>query len=146
MAFVHADFLLASPNIIYTSLVDTVSRQITFTWSPVYPECPAIHYNILASNCGHCPTTTNHTNITCSDAPTKAMCTFAVQAINCDFNIGNHSKPITVLLKETSSVITNNTHCDTSVALACVFATSFMMSIISRSFCTIWDMLVASVS
>ena len=116
MAFVHADFLLASPkfNIIYTSLVDAVSKQITFTWSPVYPECPAIHYNILASNCGHCPTTTNHTNVTCSDALTRAMCTFAVQALNCGF--GNLSKPITVLLKETSSVITSNTHCDISVA------------------------------
>ena len=51
--------------------IDLNSRYVSFAWSPVAPDCPAIHYNILASsNCGSCPTTTNHTNATCTDVPT----------------------------------------------------------------------------
>ena len=58
---------------------------LTFDWSvPVAPDCPAIHYNILASNCGSCPTTTNHTTINCTDVPTNhGICTFAVWRVIC---------------------------------------------------------------
>ena len=146
----HADSLLPPPNTIYASLVE--SRQIIFTWSPVTPECTTIQYNILASNCGRCPTATNHTTVTCTDVPTTdeidnaTACTFAVQAINCEIIMGKLSDPITVLLKETSLMTTSNsvlsTHNPsdntnqnhgyvTSLSLACIFAVGLMMSIVA---------------
>ena len=147
----HADSLLPSPNMIYASLVDTVSRQITFTWSSVTPECTTIQYNILTSNCGSCPTTTNHTTVTCTDVPTAAdnatTCTFAIQAMNCEIIMGKFSKPITVLLRGNSLMMTsnnvlsthnpgdNNNNQDhgyaTALSLACIFAVGLMMSIVA---------------
>ena len=62
-------------------------NDISFSWSPVTAaaNCPAIYYNILASNCGSCPTTTNHTNVTCTGVPTDSVvCKFAVQPIICN--------------------------------------------------------------
>ena len=73
------------------------SKELTFSWSPVAPDCPAIHYNILASNCGSCPTTTNHTNVTCTEVPTNGSnCTFAVQTVVCGNLAGNASEPINI--------------------------------------------------
>ena len=41
-------------------------------------------YDILASNCGSCPNTTNYTNVTCTDIPTNdTTCTFAIQTVVC---------------------------------------------------------------
>jgi hypothetical protein len=85
---------------------DLGSRRLTFSWSPVTPDCPAIHYNILASNCGSCPTTTNHTNVTCTDVPTDgSVCTFAVRSIVCGSITGNFSESIEVVLKGISACI-----------------------------------------
>ena len=133
----YADSLPSPPSTIYTSIVDTVSRRITFTWSPVTPGCQlqSIVYYILASNCGSCPTTTNQINATCTDVPTgpsansTTACTFALQAIICDFVIGRRSSPITVLLEGSPSVTTTQAHYKTSIALACIFAAGLMMSI-----------------
>ena len=55
--------LLTSPNNLHISNANFILKEFTFSWSPVAPNCPAIYYNILASNCGSCHTTTNHTNV-----------------------------------------------------------------------------------
>jgi hypothetical protein len=58
---------------------------VIFNWDAYYlPDCPAVHYNILTSNCGSCPTTTNHTNATCTDVPIDgSVCIFAIQTVIC---------------------------------------------------------------
>ena len=87
---------LLPPDKIGISNADSSLRQLTFSWSPVAPDCPAIHYNILASNCGSCPTTTKHTNATCTDVPTDDNeCNFAIQTVVCgnitvNFSINTH--------------------------------------------------------
>ena len=87
------------------SNADSVTRQVTFDWSSVAPDCPAIHYNILASNCGSCPTTTNHTNVTCTDVPTDGSeCTFAEQTVVCGNITGNFSNPISINLYPTDII------------------------------------------
>ena len=87
------------PNTLHTSAVNLDSSELTFSWSPVAPDCPAIHYNILASKCGSCPTTTNHTNVTCIDVPINgSTCTITVQTISCGNIAGNVSDPISITL------------------------------------------------
>ena len=86
------------------------SRELTFSWSPVAPDCPAIHYNILASNCGSCPTTTNHTTVTCTDVPANdSVCTFAVQTVVCGNITGDTSGPISIILYTTEPTISTST-------------------------------------
>ena len=83
-----------SPEKISVSAVNLGLKEITFTWSPVTPNCPAIifYYDILASNCGSCPTTTNHTNVTCIDVPTDgSTCVFAIRTVVCGNITGNVS-------------------------------------------------------
>ena len=85
---------------------DYFSRKLTFSWSPVAPACHAIHYNILASNCGSCPTTTNHTNVTCTEVPTNdSTCTFAVQTVICGNIAGNVSDSINITLYTIESTV-----------------------------------------
>ena len=87
---------LPPPSRLYISAVDFGSRELTFTWSPVAQGCP-LHYNILSSNCGSCPTTTNTTIVTCTDVPTDgSVCTFALQTVVCSNIIGNSSDPVNV--------------------------------------------------
>ena len=105
LCIIHADPFL-SPSEICVNLTDLGSRQLTFSWSPVAPDCPAIHYNILASNCGSCPTTTNYTNVTCTGVPIeqKISCTFALQTVVCGDLAGILSNPISVSLSGSTSV------------------------------------------
>ena len=80
------------------------STMIAFIWNTNLPDCPAIHYNILASNCGSCPTTTSHTTVTCTDVPAdSSMCTFAVQTVICGNITGESSQ---VLLKNIPGQLT----------------------------------------
>ena len=85
--FTVGNFKFSPPYIYPISEADIMSGQLSdksilnFTGRPVASDCPAIHYNINASNCGSCPTTTNHTTVTCTDVPTNGMCTFAVQTV-----------------------------------------------------------------
>ena len=82
------------------------TNEVIFSWSPVGPDCPAIHYNILASNCGSCPTTTNHTNVTCTDVPINdSMCTFAVQTVVCGNITSIASDPISINLYTTEPTV-----------------------------------------
>ena len=85
----------APPEILYMSNADFVSRKLIFSWST---DCGAeLHYNILASNCGSCPTTTNHTNVTCTSAETNgSLCTFAVQTVACGNITGQLSNTIKI--------------------------------------------------
>ena len=82
------------------SSANFVSRELAFRWSPVASDCPAIRYNILASNCGSCPTTTNYTTVTCTDIPTNnSVCIFAIQTVVCGNVTGNANNPIRVGVK-----------------------------------------------
>ena len=88
---------LSPPNKLFISSANFILRHLTFSWSSVAPDCPVIHYNILASNCGSCPTTTNHTSVTCTDVPTEnSVCIFAIQTVLCGTLIGNESDPVIV--------------------------------------------------
>ena len=79
----------------------TTGSIFTFSWSSVVLDCPAMRFNILASNCGSCPTTTNHTTVTCTDVPTNhSTCTFAVQTVIC----GNISGKFSVIKQERISI------------------------------------------
>ena len=87
------------PSNLHISTTNFVSRQLTFSWSPVDPDCPAIHYNILALNCGSCPTTTNHTNVTCTDIPTDgSKCAFAIRTVVCENITGKFSEAMNAIL------------------------------------------------
>ena len=89
-----------SPDRLYISYADFGLKELTFKWSPVAPDCPAIHYKILSSNCGSCPTTATHTTVTCTDVPTDGdMCTFAVRTVVSGNVIGNLSDSVQGLLK-----------------------------------------------
>ena len=67
--------------------------KINFNWSAFFHNgyhCDhhdVISFDILASNCGSCPTTTNHTNATCTDIPTDgSICTFSVRSNICNYS------------------------------------------------------------
>ena len=107
--------LSASPETLHMSNVDFVSRQLTFSWSRVSTDCVAmIHYNILASNCGSCPNTTNHTSVTCTDVPTNGTtCMFAIQTVFCGYITGNVSDPIII---NTTFHHNNNIMCTDSLS------------------------------
>ena len=91
----------------WISNLNLALRKLTFSWSPVAPDCPAIHYNVLALNCGSCPTTTNHTNATCTNVPINdSICTFAVQTVVCGNNItSNINDPINITLYTIESTV-----------------------------------------
>jgi hypothetical protein len=68
-----------------------------------------------------------------ASANNTTACTFAVQAINCDFVIGRQSNPILVLLDSSNNIL-NNAHSNynklkASIALAFIFAAGFIVSI-----------------
>ena len=85
---------------VHVSAIDFSSRQLGFSWSPVAPDCEAIHYNILASNCGSCPSITNQTNVTCIDVSiNSSTCILAAQTIACGNIIGNISDPVRIIFR-----------------------------------------------
>jgi hypothetical protein len=117
MYFIPNAVPLPPPEGISLTLVNFGPKEITFSWSSIAPDCPAIHYNILASNCGSCPTTTNHTNVTCTDLPTEdSICTLAVETVVCGNITGNLSKPLTLNITET---ITPNERTSSKKGLFC---------------------------
>ena len=98
--------LVPPPTVLFISKADILSRQITFNWNQVITSCSNLksYYNILALNCGSCPTTTNHTNVTCTNVPTDGhnMCIFSIQTVTCESIVGNLSNNtmIQVMLKD----------------------------------------------
>jgi hypothetical protein len=84
--YIYNSRTATSPNI--SEMADLESREITLSRTEVAPECPAIEYNIQASNCGSCPTTTNHTNVTCTEVPTNSgMCMFTIKIVICGYEV-----------------------------------------------------------
>ena len=82
-----------------SEIVNRESREITFNWTEIAPECPAVEYSILASNCGNCPTATNHTTATCTNVPANGgTCIFAIQIVICGYKITGQESMIRVLL------------------------------------------------
>lgn len=83
-------------------LVAATPEQLTFRWNPVAPYCAAIHYNILAHNCGICPSTTPHNTVVCHrmEGFDNMTCSFIVQNVRtCDEINGTTSIPVIVFLK-----------------------------------------------
>ena len=96
------------PEKLTLSLVNLGLKQIAFTWSPVAPNCHTIHYNILASNCGNCPTNTTETTVTCTDVPTdRSMCSFGVQTVIRGNITGNVSEHLEFNVTETFNEMAN---------------------------------------
>ena len=101
---------IAPPNDLRISHIDIGLIQLTFSWSPVAPDCPEVSYNILASNCGSCPTTTNHTTAACTDVPTDGKeCTFAVETVVCGNITGSKNSSISLLVPNTVTVTESST-------------------------------------
>lgn len=120
--FIHTSLL--SPDSLpssrpFISLVSVESRQLKFRWSPVALECPEVHYTINASNCGICPTTTNHINVTCTDVPSDgSICTFALKTVVCGNIYGKMSEPVSVqLLSNNDNTEVNSRQADYIVAI-----------------------------
>ena len=83
-------------------LLDANSTHLTFNWTSVSSNCPAISYQIVADNCGDCPNVTSDTTVTCDWSFTEEnVCTFAVRTVVCDdINIvGNQSQNVSFTLK-----------------------------------------------
>ena len=119
---------LSSPKELHISNLDFSLRELTFSWSPVSPDCPAIHYNILASNYGSCPTTTNHTTVTCTDVQTNiSVCTFAIQTVVCGNITGNFSKKHNTNILELYPTVTTTVY----VAFITSLATALIISIVA---------------
>ena len=66
--------------------------NFNLTWSRVDSDCLSVHYNILASNCDSCPTTTNQANVTCTNTSTdNSTCVFTIKTVACGNTTGNVS-------------------------------------------------------
>ena len=105
-------------------------KQLPFSWSPVATDCHAIHYNILASNCGNCPTTTNHTTVTCTDVPNNDnVCNFAVQTVVCGIITSNFSDPISINTCIFYPTVTNTVYIASISSLAAVLIVSIVVFI-----------------
>ena len=128
-------------------MTDIDAQNVTFQWNPNLSDCPAVHYNILTSNCGSCPTNTTQTKVSCTGVPVvnvddnEAPCIFALQTVLCENIFGYTSDFIYVqLIKKDSNIITDNKWSTTSsgedmngyiaaVTLACLFAIFMTISI-----------------
>ena len=83
---------LPPPNNLHISVANFGSREFTFTWSPVFPDCSSILYIILASDCGNCPNNTTQTTATCTDVPIKdSVCIIEILTVLCASDVGNSS-------------------------------------------------------
>ena len=92
-------------------LTSAAPRQLTFSWDPVAPNCAAIHYNILAQNCGICPSATQHNTVVCHDMEVdqNLTCSFVVQNFRtCDGVAGRMSIPVSIMLKGNNIIIADD--------------------------------------
>ena len=116
------------------SNIDFISKQLTFYWSSISADCPAIHYNILASNCGSCPTITNHTTVTCTDVLTNGnTCTFALQTLACGNVTSNRSVPIRVntgIVNHTQTSCNLSMHNSVYIMSISALATALFISVV----------------
>ena len=91
------------PNDVYIAGGST--NVLTFSWSPVLPNCSFISYRITSENCGECPTLTHNTSVNCiiitnhTNAALDQMCTFSIQSVVCGNSIGNANISVIAKLK-----------------------------------------------
>lgn len=90
------------------SLTRVNATEMVFSWNQTQSYCPSLQYNIISTNCGNCPDTTNFTSVTCFDFPTSdsaTVCTIMVQAVICNTSgtplVGLPSHPTEVNLTGT---------------------------------------------
>ena len=111
-----------------------VSKQIKFRWTPIATECPDIHYVINASNCGNCPTTTNHTTVTCTDVPSDGnICTFALKTQVCSDVFGKMSEPVFVVLGDNTAAKSSQADCTIAIVSAGLLAGILAVSTVTFS-------------
>ena len=104
---------ISPPEKVYITEVNLKLKLVTVNWSPVDSDCPALHYNILPSNCGSCPTTTTNITVTCTDVPTDgSVCTFAVQTVVCGNIFSNSSDQMQLMITAADSVTPKTVSCD----------------------------------
>ena len=84
------------PNNITLSEVD--EERITFTWSPVPHNCPAVHFNINTSNCDQYLDTTNSFSVTKTMASLPLTCTVTIQTVVCGNIFGSPSEPFQFMI------------------------------------------------
>ena len=116
-----AGYFSTSPDKIYINEVGLNPNWLTFQWNSVAPDCSTVHYNINASNCGSCPTTTDHTNATCTDVQTNGgVCTFTVSVVVCKSDITNQDGVINVMLGSYAARPKTGTNgCEYNMAYLC---------------------------
>ena len=102
------DSLPPSNNI---TLSEVSNEQLTFSWSPVTTNCPSVHYNINATNCGSCSdrlsvTTSTSSLITCNISSTPPpTCTLTFQTVVCGSILGTISKLVVHLIQGLQFVV-----------------------------------------
>ena len=132
--------------------VNTGLNQLTFTWTPVISDCHTIEYNINASNCGSCPTTTTYTTVTCTDLPMatdpdgNTWCIFVLSVVSCgNINLSPSGQISVLVVDEYSTTFTSSYVNDTvaensdkgfivAVAIACLLAIllTFILAVLAR--------------
>ena len=62
-------------------MTDCPESSLFFNWSQTISHCSPLWYFITTSNCGNCPATTIHNNISCTDAQiNNNACQFTIQS------------------------------------------------------------------
>ena len=89
------------PNKVHVMDINLKTGELTFNWSSVLDNCPAIHYDITTISCGTCPRRTMSNQVTCHDVVAGHVCTSEVRTVACGTITGNPSNSITVTLKGT---------------------------------------------
>lgn len=88
------------PNEVHISSVyleeDTVSGSITFNWSSVKDNCPALLYDLISINCGSCPDISINNEATCHNISVGNVCTFAVNTLACETIMGDPSSSVSI--------------------------------------------------
>ena len=96
---------LPPPNDVRPALL--LRGNLIFQWSSVAPACSNnLEYRINSVDCGNCILSSN-TSATCYGVPQPmATCSFSVQSVVCGNQIGNFGRPVELMLKGTSIVLT----------------------------------------
>ena len=76
-------------------------HQLTLNWSSVYEDCPALHYNVSATNCGECPSITYSNSATCNITSLilPQVCIVVIRAVVCNHAHEPSSEQLAVALQ-----------------------------------------------
>ena len=79
------------------TLTENSPGRLSFSWSFSSHKCMSQSYDVLSSHCGHCPTTTTHTSLTCTNVPKDGgKCAFAVRSVFCGNITGEWSEILNI--------------------------------------------------